>query len=140
MSEPANRQQQLFAQDPDPWEVDDQAELQAARIVFAEAPFGPYDYAVSEQLRGRVRPGLRVKVPLGRQNRLVVGYCVGLGLRSSNAKRLKNIKELVDQQPLLLPNMMRWLTGCRITICASWARCWKLWCPPACEGKPARAK
>src|SRR5688572_8222274 len=103
----SSRQHQLFAQDPDPWEVDDTAELQAARIVFAETPFGPYDYAVTEQLRGRVTPGIRVKVPLGRQNRAVVGYCVGLGPRSANAKRLKNIKELVDEHPLLSPAMMR---------------------------------
>src|SRR4051812_5251288 len=98
MADSASRQHDLFAKDPDPWEVDDTAELQAASIVFAEAPFGPYDYAVSEQLRGRVMPGVRVKVPLGRQNRPVVGYCLGLGRRSANARRLKNIKELVDQQ------------------------------------------
>lgn len=107
MTAPGARQHQLFAQDPDPWDVDDTSELQAARIVFAETPFGPYDYAVTEQLRGRVTPGIRVKVPLGRQNRAVVGYCVGLGPRSANAKRLKNIKELVDEQPLLSPAMMR---------------------------------
>ena len=107
MSTPGTRQHHLFAQDPDPWDVDDTAELLAARIVFAETPFGPYDYAVSEQLRGRVTPGIRVKVPLGRQNTLVVGYCVEVGPRSANAKRLKHIKELIDEHPLLSPAMMR---------------------------------
>jgi primosomal protein N' (replication factor Y) len=107
MTKAPARQHQLFAEDPDPWEVDDTAELLAAQIVFAETPFGPYDYAVSEQLRGRIVPGLRVKVPLGRQNKPTVGYCVGVGPRSANAKRLKNIKEFVDERPLLSPAMMR---------------------------------
>jgi primosomal protein N' (replication factor Y) len=44
---------------------------------------------------------------LGRQSKPVVGYCVGLGPRSANARRLKNIKELVDERPLLSPAMMR---------------------------------
>jgi len=107
MSKAAKSQQQLFACDPDPWDVDDASEHLAASVVFAETPFGPYDYAVSEQLRGRVTPGVRVKVPLGRQNRPLVGYCIGVGPRLANARKLKSIKELVDQQPLLAPPMMR---------------------------------
>jgi primosomal protein N' (replication factor Y) len=107
MTQPADRQQQLFARDPEPWDVDDTAELQAASIVFAEAPFGPYDYVVPDNLRGRVVAGVRVKVPLGRQNRPVVGYCTSVGSRAGNARKLKSIAHLVDQQPLLLEPMLR---------------------------------
>jgi primosomal protein N' (replication factor Y) len=107
MTDSPHRQQQLFARDPDPWDVDDTAELQAASIVFSEAPFGPYDYAVPEAMRGSVTAGVRVKVPLGRQNRPVVGYCTGTGPRAANARKLKSILQLVDQHPLLSDNMMR---------------------------------
>jgi primosomal protein N' (replication factor Y) (superfamily II helicase) len=100
-------QQQLFARDPDPWEVDDAAELLAAQVVFAEAPFGPYDYAVPESMRGGVTAGVRLKVPLGRQNRPIVGYCTGVGRRAANARKLKNVQALIDAHPLLSPAMMR---------------------------------
>ena len=102
-----NQQHRLFNDDPDPWELDAAGDVEGAEIVFAEMPFGPYDYAVPEKLRGRVVPGVRVKVPLGRGNRAMIGYCRSLTHRAPNAKPLKEIIEVIDKQPLIPPSMWK---------------------------------
>ena len=58
-------QRDLFDKQPPPWELDDQREACVAVVVFAEVPFGPYDYEVPAALRAAVQPGVRVQVPLG---------------------------------------------------------------------------
>jgi primosomal protein N' (replication factor Y) len=103
----SNKQQRLFAADPDPWDLDAAGDIEAAEVFFSETPFGPYDYAVPEKLRGRVLPGVRVKVPLGRGNRAMIGYCRGVKHRVANAKPLKEILEVIDKQPLVPPSMWR---------------------------------
>ena len=64
-------QQSLFDSAPDPWELDNADEQLAAEVVFHEPPHGPYDYRVPEAMRGKLQPGQRVRVPLGRGSRLV---------------------------------------------------------------------
>ena len=77
------------------------------------APYGPYDYLIPEGLRARVEPGKRVRVPLGQGNRTVVAYCVktrvpGADDDAAAVKRhWKEIKSVVDAQPLLTPAMLR---------------------------------
>jgi primosomal protein N' (replication factor Y) len=91
----------------------DEAQDQAvASVVFPEAPFGPYDYLVPDALRNDVEPGRRVRVPLGRGNRTVVGYCVELGSGSAAdprgpVRRLKEIAAVIDALALLAPSMLR---------------------------------
>ncbi len=102
-----SKQQDLFQTEPPPWELDDQDDWVAAAVVFSQPPFGPYDYLVPGSLIHHVKPGARVRVPLGRSNRTVAGYCVELiratdeKARSINRARLKPIAELVDTTPLL---------------------------------------
>jgi primosomal protein N' (replication factor Y) (superfamily II helicase) len=106
------QQASLFEPDEAPWETDDQSQHQAAIVILPEAPWGPYDYLTPERLRGQVEPGRRVRVPLGRGNRTVVGYCVGLENRLGDRRRLKEIRAVVDGEPLLTPPMLeltRWM-------------------------------
>jgi primosomal protein N' (replication factor Y) len=100
------QQPSLFDPEPAPWEADDQSQYQAAIVALPEAPWGPYDYVAPERLRGQVEPGRRVRVPLGRGNRTVLGYCVGVENRVGDRRRLKDIRAVVDSEPLLTPAML----------------------------------
>jgi primosomal protein N' (replication factor Y) (superfamily II helicase) len=106
-------QQNLFATDPEPWELD-AAELRTvASIVLSTGPGGPYDYEVPErhadpsQPEQLVQPGRRVSVPFGRGDRIVVGYCVEVGAKPVGSRKLKSIAGVVDVQALLTPAMLR---------------------------------
>lgn len=101
------QQQSLFQSDAPAWEIDDAAEAYVATVVFSEAPHGPYDYAVPERLRAAVSPGRRVRVPLGRSGRTMLGYCVQLEHRTTSGRALKDICGIVDDRPLLTPGMLR---------------------------------
>lgn len=100
-------QRSLFADDIDPWERDELDDLTTALVAFSVAPFGPYDYLIPPKFRQQVVPGVRVQVPLGRGNRPVMGYVVAIGQRQANAKRLKAIDRLIDEQPLCTPELLR---------------------------------
>ncbi len=113
------KQQALFDASPPPWQMDDQDHWLVARVVFSQKPFGPYDYAVPNSLREQIRTGQRVNVPLGRGNRSIEGYCVGL-IRSDeqdtpsiNLARLKPINRIVDANPLIslkLLELAHWIS------------------------------
>ena len=110
----SSEQQSLFDAAPDPWELDDADEQLAAAIVFAEPPYGPFDYRVPENLRASLRQGQRVQVPLGRGNRVMVGYCIGLESKHVGTRPLKAIEAIIDVEPLLSPAMLRltdWMAG-----------------------------
>lgn len=102
-----DRQQELFQTEPAPWELDAQGEQFVASVVFAEPPHGPYDYVVPEPLHAELEAGRRVRVPLGRGNRFVVGYCVSVDNRPSTTRRLKEVKSVLDAERLLSPAMLR---------------------------------
>ena len=103
-----NEQRNLFETQPEQWELDDQDDWLAARIVFAEAPHGPYDYSIPVEFEDRLQPGMRVSVPLGRSNRAIRGYCTEIlsaqhpAAASVNVKRLKPILS-VSYTHLTLP-------------------------------------
>lgn len=102
-------QKRLFDLDdePTPWEEDELAERLVATVVFPDGPPGPFDYVVPRPLVEAVAVGRRVRCPLGRGNRSVVGYCVGLENRPVGSRPLKPIGEAVDRRTLLAPAMMR---------------------------------
>ncbi len=107
------KQQALFETQPAPWTLDDQGDWMAVRVVFAQRPYGPYDYALPANLRGRLQPGQRVKVPLGRGNRSIQGYCVALispqdaMAASVNPTRLKPVTAIVDPRPLIPTGLLQ---------------------------------
>ena len=100
-------QQSLFDRTPEPWELDEAAEQLAATVYFPEPPHGPYDYRVPETLKGTLRAGQRVQVPLGRGDRLVAGYCTAVEIKPVGSRPLKELRSIIDPEPLLSPAMLR---------------------------------
>ncbi|MEM7456121.1 MAG: primosomal protein N' [Planctomycetota bacterium] len=109
----SNDQKQLFDIQPQPWNLDDQDDWLAARVAFSDAPYGPYDYSIPSNLESSVRKGVRVRVPLGRGNRMMTGYCVDIigpahKLASTvNPARLKDVIGVVDSKPLLSDKLIK---------------------------------
>lgn len=101
------RQQNLFDALPPAWEEDDARGLMVACVVFSEGPEKPFDYSVPEKLRETLRVGRRVRAPLGRGNRPLMGYCVALEFRNDERRKLKDISGVVDDHDLLSPSMLR---------------------------------
>ncbi|WP_303722415.1 primosomal protein N' [Malonomonas rubra] len=64
-----------------------------------------FSYRVPEPLAEKVAVGMRVRVPFGR--RTSVGFILSLG--SGSAEGLKDIKDLLDEQPLLSAELLRLL-------------------------------
>ncbi len=101
----------LFGPEPEPWEEADQGDIQCAQIVFDLPIDAVFDYVVPDDLRGQLQAGQRVRAPFGRGDRLVVGYCVGIG-PPQRWDRLKRLERIVDREPLLSPRMLeltRWI-------------------------------
>ncbi|MCA9057931.1 MAG: DEAD/DEAH box helicase family protein, partial [Planctomycetaceae bacterium] len=108
-----NQQQSLFefAEMPD-WEQAAEQEVRVADVVFNLPLERPYTYLIPEALQSLLGPGQRVKAPLGRGNRSVVGYCVAVRSTQTPSHRLKPLEEVLDREPLLDPMMLeltRWI-------------------------------
>ena len=103
----ASTQQSLFDTQPPPWELDDAATALVATVVLAGGPVGEFDYLVPAEMVGRRAPerkleaGRRVRVPLGRSNRSVVGYCVEVAMKPTGGRKLKSVAAVLDRRPLL---------------------------------------
>jgi primosomal protein N' (replication factor Y) (superfamily II helicase) len=106
-------QPELFDTDLPPWQLDAQGECRAASIVFAEAPHGPLHYRIPDELLEQTRPGVRVKVPLGRSNREMLGYCIAVETVQQPPGALKPVAEVLDVEPLCTPRvleLMQWMS------------------------------
>ena len=112
-------QQSLFNVSPPQWQLDDQGDWLAARIAFATAPFGPYDYSIPTELETQLKLGARVGVPLGRGNRKMAGYCIDIigpqhpEAATVNPAKLKPIANVIDAKPLInasLLNLAKWIS------------------------------
>ncbi len=60
-----------------------------------------YTYGVPSELRDEVVIGKRVLVPFGRGNRAEIAYIIDIKDEISTQKNLKNIIEVMDQEPVL---------------------------------------
>ena len=105
--------QKLFETQPPAWDIDDQDDWLAARVVFSEAPFGPFDYRIPVELEPGIRVGMRVTVPLGKSNRAIQGYCIDV-INSSHElsetvepSRLKPILNAVDLKPIIDASLLK---------------------------------
>ncbi|MCR4411899.1 MAG: primosomal protein N' [Thermoguttaceae bacterium] len=106
------QQRSLFGDEPAPWEQDDQADELVATVVFAGGPAGQFHYRVPDRLAFDAEPGRRVRVPLGRGDRRVIGYCVAVQ-RKPAGRKLKPLEAVIDPQGLLSPAMLdltRWIS------------------------------
>jgi len=117
------RQQSLFSTEPDPWVLDSMDDFLAARVVFADPPFGPYDYLVPESMRSAIQVGARVTVPLGRGGRKMIAWCIDLisgrsGRLETTRERLKAIETVLDSQALVSPSLLKlakWISDYYVT-------------------------
>ena len=72
-------------------------------------------YRVPARLGKGIVPGQRVKVPLGRGNKLAVGYCVEVDVPAPaglDPRKLKDVVEVLDSVPLIDDRMLeltRWM-------------------------------
>lgn len=103
------QQPQLFDTDVPPWELDAQGECRAARVVFSEAPHGPLDYRVPPEFVDDVKIGVRLKVPLGKSNREMLGYCIAVEMVRQSPSALKPVSSVVDPEPLCTPRVLELL-------------------------------
>ena len=97
----------LFETSPDPWDLDAESDQWVASVVITTGPDRIFDYLVPDALRGELRVGCRVRIPFGRGDRAIVGYCVRLGQKVPGQRKLKSILRLVDTRPLLSPAMVQ---------------------------------
>src|SRR3954451_7358265 len=80
-----------------------EAEGSFAGIVFNRPMDQVFTYRVPGRLRDVMRPGQRVRVPLGRGNKPAVGYCVRVDAeapKSVEPGKLKDVLEALDDPPL----------------------------------------
>jgi len=86
-----------------------------AGVVFNRPIEQVWTYRVPNRLRRLIQPGQRVRVPLGKGDRPVVGYCVCVDSEPPGAldlKRIKDVVELLDSPPLIDKKMLeltRWM-------------------------------
>ena len=124
---PAPKQRNLFAAEPlepelKPWDRAAAADLWIARVVVNRPLDTPFDYLVSDALRERLKPGMRVRVPFGHGQQRLIGYCVEAGpfsdligperFKNGQPPKLKPIEAVLDREPLLSPRMLeltRWI-------------------------------
>lgn len=104
-----SHQPQLFDTEIPPWELDAQGECRAARVVFSEAPHGPLDYRIPEQLSSDIMPGVRLRVPLGKSNREMLGYCISVQTVQRPPDALKPVSSVIDDEPLCTPRILELL-------------------------------
>ncbi|APZ91863.1 replication restart helicase PriA [Fuerstiella marisgermanici] len=95
-----------FADLPE-WEQAAAEDLQVAEVVFNLPLEKPYTYSIPDEFRELLKAGMRVKAPLGRGNRTVVGYCVNVRQAESAIRKLKPIHEVLDSEPLLNDVMLK---------------------------------
>ena len=79
---------------------------QRAHLV-SSITWSPQGFATMNRPELLLEAGRRVRVPLGRGNRAVVGYCVAVDYRDSTSRRLKSIASVLDSEVLLTPVMLR---------------------------------
>jgi primosomal protein N' (replication factor Y) len=64
-----------------------------------------YHYIIPDEIKENIKPGMRVIVPFGRTNMLKEAYVLDI-LDSSSWDKLKSIKKLIDEEPVLSRNML----------------------------------
>jgi primosomal protein N' (replication factor Y) len=70
------------------------------------------DYSIPKKLSAVLQIGQRVRVPLGRGNKLASGYVVGIR-ETSTYPKIKPLADLIDDRVLVSPQMMtlaRWMS------------------------------
>jgi primosomal protein N' (replication factor Y) (superfamily II helicase) len=101
------QQGELFSKELAPWEIDAQSETPCVSVAFTDAPFGPFDYRIPDEMSGLIKPALRVVVPLGKGNREMVGYTLSIQISTHPKELLKPVLRVIDPQPLCNSNLLQ---------------------------------
>lgn len=91
----------------------DAGDAKIVRVARADGGDSLYDYAIPDDLADFVFIGQRVDVPFGRGNRSQVAFCIEFPQTSDFAK-LKYISGLIDEKPLITPQLMdlaKWISN-----------------------------
>ncbi len=84
-----------------------------AKVVFAEAPFGPYDYIVPTSLIEQVTPGCRLQVPLGNRRHPMTGWCTEVHRDVPSSHKMREVIAVLDPDPLCdaqLVQLVLWIS------------------------------
>ena len=77
-----------------------------AKIAVSSAVYAmdkPYDYRIPPEMT--LLPGMRVKVPFGKGNRMIEGMV--LSVEAGSEDGLKTVAEQLDEQPVMNERMLR---------------------------------
>jgi primosomal protein N' (replication factor Y) (superfamily II helicase) len=108
---------------PEPMLFETESRGPFASVVFNRPLDQEFTYAIPEHLRRRVVPGQRIRVPLGRGNELITGYCVRVDETSSlPPDRIKDVVETIDDPPLIDASMLELTRWMALYYVCSWGQ------------------
>src|SRR4051794_16224964 len=88
-----------------------------AGVVLNRPVDGVFSYRVPKALASRLRPGARVRVPLGRGNNPITAYCVRVDNEPADdvdPERIKDVLDVLDDPPLIDASMLeltKWIAS-----------------------------
>ena len=77
-----------------------------AEVVFDRPLDHAFTYAVGDALREQIGIGKRLRVPFGRGDKSIVGYCVGLSDKPPD-RTVKEVLAVLDEEALLTDHLLR---------------------------------
>ncbi len=84
--------------------------IKIARVVVRAATYAidkPYDYAIGQELEGKVVPGVRVRVSFGRGSRRTEGLVLDVREAEESSLALKEISSVIDDEPIADEKMIK---------------------------------
>src|SRR5690349_4756782 len=75
-------------------------------VVFDRPLDHAFTYAVGDALRDQVAIGKRLRVPFGRGDKSIIGYCVGIS-QEAPARAVKEVLAVLDEESLLTEPLLR---------------------------------
>ena len=88
-----------------------------AQVVLGLPVDKAFTYSIPQRFKSSIQLGQRVEVPFGR--RLRIGYIVDF-LNQTSIKKIKPLKDIIDQRPLLDKQMLKLTRRIADYYCASW--------------------
>lgn len=92
-----------------------------------------FTYRVPPELRERVVPGMRVLAPLGQRQK--IGFVVGEA--THRPKLIKEITDLLDPEPIVVPDLLRLTRWMADYYFSSWGECLQAVLPAGIQGQVA---
>ena len=97
-----------------------------AQIILGIPVDRAFTYSIPDNFKESIRIGQRVEVPFGQ--RVKIGYVVDL-LEQTSITKIKPLKTILDQEPILDTQMLRLTRLVADYYCASWGEVIEAACP-----------